>query len=130
MCVCHQEISCSNRKHFRTAREIPENSTERKVKKEEGEDPEEIPPDTDMGTWRTGSTVEGAHGIETLDHGSSGASSVISGTLIHIQTAVAVALPSWRNAQQTALTTFTVIQEIIVYYTVRHRHIIQGYVYI
>lgn len=47
--------------------------------------------------WRTGSTVEGAHGIETLDHGSSGASSVISGTLIHIQTAVAVALPSSRT---------------------------------
>ena len=70
--------------------------------------------------------MEGAHGIETLDHGSSGASSVISGTLIHIQTAVAVALPSWGNAQQTVLRTFTVIQEIIVYYTVRQWHIIQG----
>lgn len=124
LCMCHPEISCSNRKHCLTPRKIPENSTERKVKKEE--DPEDSPPDTDNGTWRTGSTVEGAHGIETLDHGSSGASSVISGTLIHIQTAVAVALPSWGNAQQTVLRTFTVIQEIIVYYTVRQWHIIQG----
>lgn len=45
-------------------------------------------------TWRTGATVEGAHGVQALHHGSGGAAAIIGQTFIHILAAVAVALPT------------------------------------
>lgn len=46
-------------------------------------------------TLRAGATVEGAHRVQALHHGSGGAAAVIGRTLVHILTAVTVALPAW-----------------------------------
>lgn len=51
-------------------------------------------------TWRTWSTVEGTHGIQTLHQWSSGAATVIGQTFIHILTAVAIALPAWETTEE------------------------------
>lgn len=45
-------------------------------------------------TRRAGSTVERAHSIQTLNHRSDRAATIIGRTFIHILTAVAVALPT------------------------------------
>lgn len=45
-------------------------------------------------TWRAGTTVEGAHGVQALHHGSSGAATIICQAFIHIPTAVTIALPT------------------------------------
>ena len=45
-------------------------------------------------TWRAGTTVEGAHGIQALHHGSGGAATIIGRAFIYILTAVAISLPS------------------------------------
>lgn len=45
-------------------------------------------------TWRAGTTVERTHSIHTLNQWSERAPSIICQTLIHILTAVAVALPT------------------------------------
>lgn len=45
-------------------------------------------------TWRTGTTVERAHGVQTLNHWSTGAASIIVQAFIHILTAVAIPLPT------------------------------------
>lgn len=46
-------------------------------------------------TWRTRATVKGAHGVQTLYHGRTGATTIIGQTFIHILTAVAVSMPTW-----------------------------------
>lgn len=46
-------------------------------------------------TWRAWTTVEGAHGVQALHHGSAGAATIIGQTFIHILTAIAIALPTW-----------------------------------
>lgn len=45
-------------------------------------------------TWRAGTTVEGAHGVQALNHGNGGAAAIIGQTFVHILTAVAIALPT------------------------------------
>lgn len=47
-------------------------------------------------TWRTRATVKGAHGVQTLHHGRTGATAIIGQAFIHILTTVAVSMPTWR----------------------------------
>lgn len=48
-------------------------------------------------TWRAGTTMEGAHGVQALYHRSGGAATIIGQTFVHILTAVAIALPTCRT---------------------------------
>lgn len=61
-------------------------------------------------TWRAGATVEGAHGIQTLNHGRSRATAIIVQTFVHILTAVAISMPTQDIIRGNLLLLFSVYE--------------------